>query len=214
MIELKGISKSYDGVKVYENFDLQIENGKITVILGESGSGKTTLLNMLAGLTDYSGKIEGTLKPVSLVFQKDRLISNLTVQENLALVNAFADTQKILEEYGLTEKAHEFPKNLSGGQARRVAIARALCVDAQTILMDEPFINLDVKLKFRLIDKIKEKQKSKGSTVITVTHDVKEAVSLADRIIVLSNGRVVFDEKNVNEKTENKIFGLMIKGFD
>lgn len=214
MIELKGVCKSYGNVKVYENFDLQIESGKITVILGESGSGKTTLLNMLAGLTDYSGKIDGIKKPVSFVFQKDRLISNLTVQENLALVNGSADIEKTLDEYGLTEKANQFPKNLSGGQARRVAIARALCVNAPTILMDEPFINLDVKLKFRLINKIKEKQKADCSTVIMVTHDIKEAVSVADRIVVLFDGKVVYDEKEINEKTENQIFGHMLKGFD
>ena len=212
MIQLKNINKSYGKNTVYQNFNLDIEKGKITAILGESGSGKTTLLNILSNLTEYQGEVIGVEKNVAFVFQKDRLISNLTVGDNLRLVNPNLDVVKTLEEYSILEKINDYPKTLSGGQARRLAIARAFSVNAKTVLMDEPFINLDVKLKFHLIQKIKSKQKTDNGTIIVVTHDVKEAVSIADRIIVLSDGKISLDVKSVNEKTENKILGLMING--
>ena len=212
MIKLQNITKKYGNNTVYENFNLNIENSKITAILGESGSGKTTLLNIMAGLTDYDGEAKGVEQKIAFVFQKDRLVSNLTVGENLTLVNPQVDVMKTLNEYSMPEKVNEFPKTLSGGQARRLAIARAFSVNAKTVFMDEPFINLDVKLKFELINKIKSSQKTDNSTIIIVTHDVKEAVSIADRIIILSNGKVSLDVKEVNEKTENEILGLMING--
>lgn len=212
MIELKNITKKYGNLSVYDNFNLDIEKGKITAILGESGSGKTTLLNVMTNLTDYQGSVTGVDEKIAFVFQKDRLVPNLTVGENLRLVNPNVDVIKTLDEYSIADKVDAYPKTLSGGQARRLAIARAFCVDAKTVFMDEPFINLDVKLKFELINKIKEKQKTDNSTVIIVTHDVKEAVSIADRIIVLSNGEICLDVKRVNEKTENEILGLMING--
>lgn len=212
MIQLKNINKSYGKNTVYQNFNLDIEKGKITAILGESGSGKTTLLNILSNLTEYQGEVIGVEKNVAFVFQKDRLISNLTVGDNLRLVNPNLDVVKTLEEYSILEKINDYPKTLSGGQARRLAIARAFSVNAKTVLMDEPFINLDVKLKFHLIQKIKSKQKVDNGTIIVVTHDVKEAVSIADRIIVLSSGKISLDVKSVNEKTENEILGLMING--
>ncbi|MBO5713916.1 MAG: ATP-binding cassette domain-containing protein, partial [Clostridia bacterium] len=199
MISIKNLNKKYGNLTVYENFNLRIEKGKITVILGESGSGKTTLLNVLANLTDYQGEVVGVDKNISFVFQKDRLISNLTVAQNLTLINPSINVDLVLDEYGILDKKDKYPKTLSGGQARRLAIARALNVNASTVFMDEPFINLDVKLKYQLINKIKEQQQKVGSTVIVVTHDVKEAVSIADRIIVLSKGNIVLDQKTVNK---------------
>lgn len=212
MISIKNINKRYGNLTVYENFNLDIEKGKITVVLGESGSGKTTLLNVLANLTDYQGEVIGVDKNVSFVFQKDRLISNLTVAQNLTLINPSINVDLVLEEYGILDKKDKYPKTLSGGQARRLAIARALNVSASTVFMDEPFINLDVKLKYQLITKIRERQKQDNSTIIVVTHDVKEAVSIADRIIVLSKGKIVLDKKTINKKTENEILSLLING--
>ena len=212
MIDLKNINKKYGNLTVYENFNLSIEKGKITVVLGESGSGKTTLLNVLANLTDYQGEVIGVDKNISFVFQKDRLISNLTVAQNLTLINPSINVDLVLDEYGILDKKDKYPKTLSGGQARRLAIARALNVNANTVFMDEPFINLDVKLKYQLITKIRERQKQDNSTIIVVTHDVKEAVSIADRIIVLSKGKIVLDKKTINKKTENEILSLLING--
>ena len=212
MISIKNLCKSYGENLIFENFNLDILDGEILAILGESGSGKTTLLSVLAGLTDFSGDVLGVEKPVSMVFQKDMLVKNLTVKENLLLVNKDMDVDKVLSEVGLTNKKDEYIKNLSGGMARRVAIARALAFDSKTLFLDEPFINLDLSLKFSLMDKIKEKRQ--GKTIVLVTHDIKEAVYLADRIVVVSKGKIVLECKNQaedKEQTEKQLFETMLK---
>ncbi len=210
MIKLLGINKNYGELAVYKDFDFEISENKILAVLGESGSGKTTLLNIIAGLTDYEGKIEGEVSPVSFVFQKDRLVPNLTVKQNLELFCPAADIDGALKEVGLIDKANSYPKNLSGGQARRVAILRAFLYPSSVLLMDEPFINLDLSLKFSLIDMIKKMQQNSPRTVIIVTHDVKEAISVADEVAVISAGKCVYKTNEITKKTENKLFGLML----
>lgn len=212
MIELKNIIKKYGDKTVYDNFSFAFEDGKITALLGESGAGKTTLLNIIAGLTDYDGEVkkEGG---VSFVFQTDRLIKNLTVFENLKLILRDINDKVIddaLFSVGLLSAKNLYPKELSAGMARRVAILRAFLYPSEILLMDEPFINLDVSLKFSLMETVKKMQKKTPKTVVFVTHDIKEAVSLADRVAVVMNGKIVFDEKDVKEKTEKVIFDLLI----
>lgn len=211
MISIKNLCKSYGENLIFENFNLDILDGEVLAILGESGSGKTTLLSVLAELTDFSGEVSGVEKPVSMVFQKDMLVKNLTVKENLLLVNKDIDVDEALSDVGLTNKKDEYIKNLSGGMARRVAIARALAFDAKTLFLDEPFINLDLSLKFSLMDKIKEKKQ--GKTIVLVTHDIKEAVYLADRIVVVSKGKIVLECKNHmedKEQIEKQLFETML----
>lgn len=200
MISIKNVTKSYGEKTVFENFNLDIEENKITVILGESGSGKTTLLNMIAGLTEYKGEISGADK-IAMVFQRDRLVPHLTVKENILLVNENADVFALLEGVGLKGTENLYPKDLSAGMARRVAIIRAFSYPAPIMLMDEPLVNLDLSLKFSLIEKIKALQKSTDKTIVLVTHDVKEAAMLTGRCIVLSDGKIVFDKKGVSEET-------------
>lgn len=201
MISLKNITKKYGDKTVFHNFNLDIEENEITVILGESGSGKTTLLNMIARLTDFSGEISGAGQ-VSMVFQRDRLVPHLTVKENILLVNENADVKRMLESVGLNGAENLYPKELSAGMARRVAIIRAFSHPAPLLLMDEPLVNLDLSLKFSLLEKIKELQSTTGKTVIMVSHDVKEAAYFSGRIIVLkSGGEVILDKKRVSEKT-------------
>ncbi|MBO7149692.1 MAG: ABC transporter ATP-binding protein [Clostridia bacterium] len=212
MISIKNLCKSYGENIIFYNFNLDIFDGEVLAVLGESGSGKTTLLNVLAGLTEFSGEVLGIEKPISMVFQKDMLVKNLTVKENLLLVNKDIDVDKVLSEVGLTNKKNEYIKNLSGGMARRVAIARALMLDAKTLFLDEPFINLDLSLKFSLMDKIKEKRQDK--TIVLVTHDIKEAVYLADRIVIVSKGKIVLESKNQTEdkeQMEKQLFESMLK---
>jgi len=192
MIEIKGLKKSYGKNAVYDNFNLDIEEGKVTCILGESGSGKTTLLNCIAGLTDYSGTI--TQKKCSYVFQSPRLVPSLTVSGNIALV--CSDREKIkdlLSKVHLSEKAEEYPVKLSGGQAQRVSLARAFAYGGEVLLMDEPFSSLDVKLKFEMYETFSTLIKEERTTVVFVTHDVDEAARLADRILVIKNGCTVGD---------------------
>ncbi len=214
MIEVKNLCVSYKNLNVFKNLNLHIEDGKITVILGESGCGKTTLLNALSNLIKYHGEITGMPQKKAVVFQENRLIDCLTVKQNLTLVNDSED--RLLEDlsiFGLEQKADEYPSRLSGGMLRRVAILRALRFDAPVILMDEPFINLDLKLKFNLMDRIKEYHQQKGATIIMVTHDIKEAVKIADRIIVFVKNQddceIVKDIKRVNKATERQLFTLL-----
>ena len=211
MISIKNLCKNYGENIIFNDFNLDIYESETLAILGESGSGKTTLLNVLAGLTDFEGQVLGIEKPISMVFQRDMLVKNLTVEQNLLLINKDIKVDEILGEVGLKDKKDEYIKNLSGGMARRVAIARALVAKSNTLFLDEPFINLDLSLKFSLMDIIKRKKQQK--TVILVTHDIKEAVYLADRIVVLSKGKIVLEcknQKDESEKIEKKLFETML----
>ena len=202
-IEFQDVKKIYKTgdveVHALDGTDFSIEKGELCVILGQSGAGKTTLLNIIAGLTDFSGEKEGVTN-VSMVFQKDRLVPHLAVEENIRLVNKSADISALLREVGLEDSAKLYPKDLSAGMARRVAIIRAFAYDAPVVLMDEPLINLDLALKYSLIERIKELREKFEKTVVLVTHDVKEAVMLADKVIVLNNGKTVFEATNTSEE--------------
>lgn len=211
MIELKNVKKSYGDKVIYNGFNLNIEKGKTLVVLGESGCGKTTLLNILASLTEFEGDITGMPDKISMVFQKNRLVPNLTVSQNIKLVNPNANVEELLRDMGLEGKENLFPKTLSAGMERRVAIARAFAYEAPLMLMDEPFINLDLGLKYTLLERLKTLVKRAEKTLVVVTHDIKEAVSLADRIVVVSNGEIVCDVKDIKENTEKELFGIMLE---
>lgn len=197
MIELVNVSKKYANTPVYENFSLEIEEGKITCLLGASGCGKTTLLNMLAGLTPYEGRIGNVPERISYIFQEERLLPNLTVRQNVALVlGKNADGKKIsemLEKVELSGKEDAYPAELSGGQAQRVSIARAFAYPSGLILMDEPFSSLDTALKIRLIDVFCRLWQEEKRTAVFVTHDAEEAYMLAHRAVLLDEGKVVAD---------------------
>ena len=198
---IKNLTKSYASRVVYKNFNLEIEDGKITVILGESGSGKTTLLNCIAGLTNYEGEI--TLSKCSYVFQTPRLIPCMTVLENLLLIkNDRQEALEILKSVGLYERRDEYPVALSGGEAQRVALARAMHFNGDVWLLDEPFSSLDLKRKNEIMRLFSEMIKKRRATAVFVTHDVDEAIAMGDRILVIANGGVVCDFK-VDERDEN-----------
>lgn len=199
MIKLENIGVSYGEKTVYENFYLDIEEGGITCVLGESGCGKTTLLNVIAGLVPHTGEVS-ELK-CSYVFQKPRLVPNLTVKGNLSLV--CKDENRINEMLAcvnLADKAESFPAHLSGGEAQRVSICRAFLFGCDLLLMDEPFASLDLKLKISIMEQFKRLQSGRNKATLFVTHDVDEAVYLADRIIVISAGKTVWDVKNPEKK--------------
>ena len=202
MINLQNIGVKYGEKTVYENFNLLLEDGKITCILGESGCGKTTLLNVIAGLVRHTGTVPNLT--CSYIFQSPRLVPNLTVKGNLRLV--CKDDEKInkmLDSVHLTNKADCFPAYLSGGEKQRVSICRAFLFDGDLLLMDEPFVSLDLKLKISIMELFKKLQSERSKTTLFVTHDVDEAVYLADRIIVLKDGNAVWDVEN----SEKKSFG-------
>lgn len=211
MISLKNVTKRYGEKTVFENLNLDIEENKITAVLGESGSGKTTLLNMIASLTDFEGEISG-VENVSMVFQRDRLVPHLTVKENVLLVNENADVPALLENVNLKGAENLYPKSLSAGMARRVAIIRAFSHPASLLTMDEPLVNLDLSLKFSIMEQIKNLQAETGKTVLFVTHDVKEAAFLADRTIVIKGGKIIYDKNGRAEDTERVLTDILLNG--
>ncbi|MDE5789440.1 MAG: ABC transporter ATP-binding protein [Clostridia bacterium] len=198
MISIKNLTKKYQNRTVYENFNLDIEESGITCILGESGCGKTTLLNAVAGLIDYEGEI--TKKSVSYVFQSSRLIPNLTIEGNLEFIGAVGESAaKMLEKVGLGDKLNAYPAQLSGGEAQRVSLCRAFLKKSEVLLMDEPFSSLDLKTKLSVMELFKTLQAEEGRCTLFVTHDVDEAVFLADRIVVIKNGAIACDLTNENK---------------
>lgn len=206
MIVLENITKKYGDKTVFDNFSFSFEEGKTTAILGASGSGKTTLLNIIAGLTDYEGKITGIKGRAAFVFQRDALVKNLTVKENVLLVNRFAKADNLLARAGLAEAANLYPKQLSGGMARRVSLVRAFAYPSELILLDEPFFGLDPALKETLTKEFYRLAKEEGRTAILVTHEVKEAVKLASRAAVISGGKIFFDKSELAEADENLLY--------
>ena len=186
------LTKSYPQKLVFRDLELEFKDGEIICILGGSGVGKTTLLNALARLIDFEGTLEGVPENVSYVFQTPRLLPHLTVKENL--LYAFEERvseeaiQTMLEKSFLLECKDRKAKLLSGGERKRVSLARAFLSNARLLLMDEPFSSVDTALKLRLIDLFARLWAEEKKTVIFVTHDIEEALMLADKIVVLKQG--------------------------
>ena len=195
MIKLVNLGVRYGEKVVYEHFNLDICEGQITCVLGASGCGKTTLLNAIAGLIAHTGEISPL--SCSYVFQTPRLVPNLTVKGNLLLVCKDEERiSRLLEMTNLKDKADSYPAHLSGGERQRVSIARAFAYEGDLLLMDEPFTSLDLKLKISIMEQFKALQSGQKRTALFVTHDIDEAIFLADRIIVLRDGKAVWDVQN------------------
>ena len=189
-----------DGV-IFNNFNLEILDGQITSILGASGAGKTTLLNAVL----QSAKKQNLT--VSYAFQEPRLISHLSVLENLKLIGyEEAEILNALKKVGLESKINAYPNHLSGGEKQRVNFARAFLFDSSVILLDEPFSSLDVKLKISLINLlVSEKQ---GKTIIFVTHEIDEALMLSNKIVLIENGKTKLELK-INKDFNKREYGKM-----
>lgn len=183
---------------VFDNFSAEFKDGKVTAVMGSSGIGKTTLLNCIAKLTDYDGEIAG-VGSSAYVFQEDRLIPDKTVYDNIDFVMQTEDAderkKRIKNALSVTEllsEAFRYPSELSGGQRKRVSLARAFACGRELMLLDEPLSSLDIGLKFRIFDVMKRVFKSDSKTVIMVTHDVDEALTLADEIVIIDKGGVAY----------------------
>ena len=198
-VEIKGLIKNYDSTEVFGGLNLTVKANKVTVIMGASGSGKTTLLNCIAGLTPYDGEISG-VNGASFVFQEDRLVPFMSVYENLDFtlqksVKKAERKEKILamiKSVGLEDKINSIPDELSGGQKKRVSLARAFLSDSNLILMDEPLNSLDLGLKIKIAQLIEILTERYNKTVIFVTHDIDEALTIADEIVVIGNGGALY----------------------
>lgn len=226
-LELIQLSKRY-GKSVWgaKNVNLKVNDGEFIVFLGPSGCGKTTTLRMIAGLEEVTegevlidGKDVTYLEPrkreVSMVFQSYAVWPHMTVYENIAFPlklrkeskeNIDSMVKEVAEMVKITEYLERYPRQLSGGQRQRVALGRALAVKPKIFLMDEPLSNLDAKLRVKMRTELKAIHTKTDATTIFVTHDQSEALSMADRIVIMRNGHieqvgtpddVYFDSENV-----------------
>lgn len=193
------LSKTYTQTALDE-CSFEINSGELLVVLGPSGCGKSTLLNCLSGLISYDGNITftSTMK-VAMVFDDSKSIYHLSVLDNITLgmkYEGYSDSEiservkLICEELEISELLDRKPKNLSLGQRQRMNLARALVRDYDLLLMDEPFSNLDVVLKKKLVSYLKKKHEEKKFTCVYVTHDHKEAKELNDRTLILLDGKL------------------------
>ncbi|MCL2839116.1 MAG: ATP-binding cassette domain-containing protein [Oscillospiraceae bacterium] len=206
-LKIENITKKYTTQTALQDVNLEINKGEFVSILGPSGCGKSTLLRVLAGLENVqsgsvyiNGKDVTTAAPskrnFGIVFQSYALFPNLTVAQNIAYGLSGKKFSKaeirekvldVIETVNMTEHIHKYPRQLSGGQQQRVALARAIVLNPEFLLLDEPLSALDARVRAHLRREIKNLQKKLGITTIMVTHDQQEALSMADRIIVMNN---------------------------
>jgi putative 2-aminoethylphosphonate ABC transporter ATP-binding protein len=208
-LRLENLTKRFGNLTAVDHVNLEIEEGGFICFLGPSGCGKTTLLRMITGFETvtegkiiFNGKVINNLIPqkreFGIVFQSYALFPNMTVEENIAFglkvrkmpKNAIAErVDQMLDLIGLRDWRHLYPAQLSGGQQQRVALVRALAPNPQVLLLDEPLSALDAKIRVRLRAEVKRLQQELKKTMIYVTHDQEEALSIADRVVVMETGQ-------------------------
>ena len=209
-LSLRGIKKSYGANQVLHSVDLEVAEGEFVVLVGPSGCGKSTLLRMIAGLEDITqgdilidGKVVNTASPkernIAMVFQNYALYPHMTVRQNIGINLKIAGLQKAEIEQRVQAAAQLLniepyldrrPGQLSGGQRQRVAMGRAIVRNPAVFLFDEPLSNLDAKLRVQMRSEIKALQTKTPRTSIYVTHDQTEAMTLADRVVIMNHGRI------------------------
>ena len=210
-VRLESLSKKFDQVKAVDHIDLDIKDGEFLTLVGPSGCGKSTALRLVAGLEKVTsgnvyidGKLVNHIPPqernISMVFQSYALFPHMSVEANLAFGLKIKKrtlkekTEKVgwvLELLGLKGMERRLPKELSGGQRQRVALGRALVLEPDVLLLDEPLSNLDAKLRLRMRTELKRLHKKIKTTIIYVTHDQAEAMTLSDRLAVMKDGKIL-----------------------
>jgi len=198
-VQLRGLTRSFEGRTVLDGIDLDLPAGQFTALLGHSGSGKSTLLRAIAGLDHNvvgSGQLTAPDK-VSVVFQDSRLLPWRRVLDNVLLgldgKEAADKGREALAEVGLKGRERAWPNELSGGEAQRAALARSLVREPELLLADEPFGALDALTRIRMHALLRELWVRHRPSVLLVTHDVDEAIALAERVLVLEHGRIGLD---------------------
>ena len=225
ILKLSNISKAFDNKEVLRKLDLQVNMGDFVAVVGRSGCGKSTLLRIIAGLEQISSgnitvngqELNGRNKSAKIMFQDGRLLPWKKVYDNVG-IGLKLDSQKqqilkILEQVGLSDRSQAWPSELSGGQQQRVALARALIHEPQLLLLDEPLGALDALTRIEMHELIENLWREKQLTAILVTHDVEEAVALANRVILIEDGEIVLDLPNrlpYPRQRDNPIFSKLV----
>jgi len=205
-LEIRGLSKRYGKRQVLQHTELVIEPGEFVAIVGRSGCGKSTLLRLVAGLeaaTQGSIRLDGQdvsglREDTRIMFQDSRLLPWRRVIDNVALglpPGGHAAAADVLAQVGLADRQPDWPARLSGGQRQRVSLARALVHNPRLLLLDEPLGALDALTRIEMHQLIEGLWQRSGFTALLVTHDVQEAVALADRVILIEDGRIALDER-------------------
>jgi multiple sugar transport system ATP-binding protein len=209
-VSIRGVRKAFGTTQVLHGVNVEVDDGEFVILVGPSGCGKSTLLRMIAGLENVGqgeiaigGRVVNNVSPkerdIAMVFQNYALYPHMTVKDNMAfsLKLAKAPRQVVQQKVanaanilGLTPLLDRFPRQLSGGQRQRVAMGRAIVRDPQVFLFDEPLSNLDAKLRVQMRGEIKELHQRLGTTTVYVTHDQIEAMTMADKIVVMHGGQV------------------------
>lgn len=209
-VEIREVKKAFGSTQILHGVSVDIEDGQFVVLVGPSGCGKSTLLRMLAGLENITGgeiaigdrvvnKVPPKDRDIAMVFQNYALYPHMTVFQNMAFSMKLAgapkevmdqEVQKAARILGLEQLLHRFPRQLSGGQRQRVAMGRAIVRNPQVFLFDEPLSNLDAKLRVQMRSEIKDLHQRLKVTTVYVTHDQIEAMTMADKIVVMNHGRI------------------------
>jgi multiple sugar transport system ATP-binding protein len=210
-VRLENLTKKFDQITAVDQIDLDIKDGEFLTLVGPSGCGKSTALRLVAGLEKINsgnvyidGKLVNHIPPqkrnISMVFQSYALFPHMSVESNLAFglkIRKKSQKEKIervkwvIDLLGLKGMEKRLPKELSGGQRQRVALGRALVLEPDVLLLDEPLSNLDAKLRLRMRTELKRLHKKIRTTIIYVTHDQAEAMTLSDRLAVMKDGRIL-----------------------
>jgi multiple sugar transport system ATP-binding protein len=209
-VSIRNVRKSFGSTEVLHGVNVEIEDGEFVILVGPSGCGKSTLLRMIAGLENISageiaigGRVVNNVAPkerdIAMVFQNYALYPHMTVRDNMAFSLSLAkvpkgtidqQVQRAAQILGLSQYLNRYPRQLSGGQRQRVAMGRAIVRNPQVFLFDEPLSNLDAKLRVAMRAEIKELHQRLETTTVYVTHDQIEAMTMADKIVVMNSGNV------------------------
>jgi sulfonate transport system ATP-binding protein len=224
-LDLRGLSKRYGQRQVLRHADLNIEPGEFVAIVGRSGCGKSTLLRLVAGLESATqGVVEldrqavkGLRDDIRVMFQDARLLPWRRVIDNVALglpKSGQTSAADVMAQVGLADRLNDWPSRLSGGQRQRVSLARALVHNPRLLLLDEPLGALDALTRIEMHQLIEGLWQRNGFTALLVTHDVQEAVALADRVILIEDGRIALDERIALARPRQRsdpLFGVIEK---